>query len=355
MSAVAAPSTVKFHLSLNVADLERSVEFFAVLFGREAAKCRPDYAKFELEEPPVVLSLEPHAPVASGALNHLGFRLGDSAELVAWQRRLEMAGISTEREEGVECCYARQTKFWVRDPDNNLWEIYVLEEDIEHRGLGQVPEALPQMTRPTPISTLPAQSIWQHQLGSPLPLRIYAPDGSTSEARLRGSFNTPHTRQTRRQLLGEVFRILSPGGAVALHMLTGNKDLTTPPGTLPGPASVVTHVPSLEELLDDLLASGFEGIQLTKYGSRPCFTHSGTELRETMLTARRPEPEHDGQSPEVVYLGPLAAVRDDEGQEYPRGRRVKVTAAKSKALATGSLAQSFACLEQNNPGAACGA
>src|SRR3954466_12349397 len=106
MSAVAAPSTVRFHLSLNVASLERSVKFFEALFGSQPAKCRPDYAKFELDEPPVVLSLEPHAPTSSGALNHLGFRLADSAELVEWQRRLEAAGISMQREEGVECCYA---------------------------------------------------------------------------------------------------------------------------------------------------------------------------------------------------------------------------------------------------------
>ena len=50
---------VRFHLSLNVADLKRSVEFFRVLFGMAPAKLRPDYAKFEPDEPPLVLSLEP--------------------------------------------------------------------------------------------------------------------------------------------------------------------------------------------------------------------------------------------------------------------------------------------------------
>ena len=46
------------------------------------------------------------------------------------QRRLEMAGLRTEREDGVECCYARQTKFWVTDPDKALWEVYVFHEDV---------------------------------------------------------------------------------------------------------------------------------------------------------------------------------------------------------------------------------
>jgi catechol 2,3-dioxygenase-like lactoylglutathione lyase family enzyme len=130
---------VRFHLSLNVSDLERSVAFYRTLFGREPAKWRPDYAKFEVDDPPLVLSLEPSSRGGGGALNHLGFRMPDSAALVAMQRRLEEAGIRSRREEGVECCYARQTKFWVTDPDQTLWEVYTLDEDLDHRGVGQRP------------------------------------------------------------------------------------------------------------------------------------------------------------------------------------------------------------------------
>src|SRR6516165_10298799 len=125
MTTTALPLTscVRFHLSLNVSDLERSVRFYRILFGTEPAKKRADYAKFELVDPPVVLSLEPTSRPVGGPLNHLGFRMPDSAALVAMQERLELAGIRSKREEGVECCYARQTKFWVTDPDQTLWEI----------------------------------------------------------------------------------------------------------------------------------------------------------------------------------------------------------------------------------------
>src|SRR5207253_746718 len=142
MSALPMTSTVRFHLSLNVSNLERSIAFYRILFGMEPAKKRADYAKFELEDPPVVLSLEPTSRPIGGPLNHLGFRMPDSAALVAMQQRLELAGIRSQREEGVECCYARQTKFWVTDPDQTLWEIYTLEEDIDHRGAGQSLEAM---------------------------------------------------------------------------------------------------------------------------------------------------------------------------------------------------------------------
>ena len=349
MSIVAAPPIVKFHLSLNVASLDRSVAFFQTLFGRDAAKCRPDYAKFELDEPPVVLSLEPSPPASSGALNHLGFRLADSGELVEWQRRLEAAGITTQREEGVECCYARQTKFWVRDPDNNLWEIYVLDDDIEHRGMGQVPESLPPVQiEQTPAATAPA--IWQHQLGTPLPEKIFAPNDSTNEVRLRGSFNAEHDVENRQRLLAEVFRILVPSGTVLLHTLTGSKTLTFPRGTLPGPASFVTHVPSMQELLDDVKAAGFEQAELTKYGSRPCFMHDETEMRETIIVARKATADDTGETRKIVYLGPLAAVYDDHGNEYVRGQRVSILLARWKAIAMGPLAQNFTCFESRSTG-----
>lgn len=336
---------VKFHLSLNVANLDRSVAFFQTLFGSEPAKCRPDYAKFELEQPPVVLSLEPHAPTSSGALNHVGFRLADSAELVEWQRRLEVAGIATQREEGVECCYARQTKFWVRDPDANLWEIYVLEDDIEHRGAGQSPEELPPAAPVAPAAHSPAKAIWQHQLGAPLPAKIFAHDCSTAEAHLRGSFNVPHAAEARRQLLAEAFRILQPGGTVLLHMLTGERSQSLPFGTLPGPASYVTHIPARVELLQDLTAAGFEAAELTKLGAKPCFHLAGDELRETMIQAHKPQPAAE-KVHDVIYLGPLATAVDDDGQHYPRGSRVAVSQAKWRSLADGRFTGQFACLEK---------
>jgi catechol 2,3-dioxygenase-like lactoylglutathione lyase family enzyme len=138
----------KFHASLNVSDLPRSIAFYTELFGIEPAKAYSDYAKFELEEPPVVLSLVPRAPAAGGCLNHAGIRVRSSEELVQVQRRLEKAGIRTRREDGVECCYALQTKFWVTDPDGLLWEIYVFHDDLDHRGHGAVPQTSPDA--PTP-------------------------------------------------------------------------------------------------------------------------------------------------------------------------------------------------------------
>src|SRR5436190_8587915 len=101
MSVETSPA-VQFHMSLNVSDLGSSVHFYEVLFGQEPAKLRSDYAKFELNDPPLVLSLEPHAPGPGGALNHAGFRFADAEALVAAHRRLDAAGIHAQFEEEVE-------------------------------------------------------------------------------------------------------------------------------------------------------------------------------------------------------------------------------------------------------------
>src|ERR1700752_1791542 len=139
MSGAIDASIRKFNASLNVSDLERSIAFYRVLFGVEPAKVRPDYAKFELAEPGLVLSLIPGKPASGGHLNHAGLRVRNAEELVEIQRRLEAAGLHTEREDGVECCYARQTKFWITDPDRALWEIYVFHEDIDEHGKAAAP------------------------------------------------------------------------------------------------------------------------------------------------------------------------------------------------------------------------
>src|SRR5262245_18583511 len=183
MTAIDA-SLIKFHISLNASDLDRSIAFYRVLFGTEPAKVRKDYAKFELAEPPLVLSLIPGG--VGGNVNHAGLRVRTADELVEIQRRLETAGIVTQREEGVQRCYALQTKFWVADPDRMLWEVYLFHEDLDEHGDAIVPVAV--LSPPITLSSKP-HSIWAHRLGNPLPDRIPHDDNSLQEVMLEGSFN----------------------------------------------------------------------------------------------------------------------------------------------------------------------
>jgi catechol 2,3-dioxygenase-like lactoylglutathione lyase family enzyme len=131
MPLASGQSATKAHMSLNVADLSASVDFYRVLFGCEPAKRHVDYAKFELETPPVTFSLQPGPRPPGASLSHIGLRFNSQDAVFKVQDRLQAAGIPFSRQEGVVCGYARQSKCWVADPDNNYWEIYVLEADVD--------------------------------------------------------------------------------------------------------------------------------------------------------------------------------------------------------------------------------
>ena len=136
---------VKVHLAVNATDLARSVAFYRVLFGVEPAKCHADYAKFEVEDPPLVFSLMPGGPGAGGVMSHAGLRVADAAAVWAARDRLEAAGVPTRQQAETRGCYAVQTKVWAADPDGLLWEVYVLTADIPHGdaagGSGSTPAA----------------------------------------------------------------------------------------------------------------------------------------------------------------------------------------------------------------------
>lgn len=117
------------HISIDVRDLQASVDFYRKLFGIQPQKQSADYAKFDLTEPPLNLSMVSSTGEISG-INHFGIEM-ESPELVAdWQRRLQEKGLVEKVEQDVTCCYARQDKVWVRDPDGNKWEVFTVLEQL---------------------------------------------------------------------------------------------------------------------------------------------------------------------------------------------------------------------------------
>jgi len=128
--------TPSVHISLNVSDVGRSVAFYSRLFG-EPAKLKPGYAKFVSEEPGLHLALQEGLGAVGGvALSHLGIRVASTADVLRRRADLLEKGLTGEDEIGTTCCYARQDKFWVSDPDGNRWEIYAVLEDVEERPRG---------------------------------------------------------------------------------------------------------------------------------------------------------------------------------------------------------------------------
>ena len=121
--------TLKAHVALNVRDVARSIEFYRRMFGLEPSKVRRGYAKFDVQEPPLNLTLNESAVSERGALSHLGVQVASTADVLLMRERWRAAGLSTFDEMGTSCCYAVQDKTWVTDPDGNEWEAFVVLED----------------------------------------------------------------------------------------------------------------------------------------------------------------------------------------------------------------------------------
>lgn len=121
--------TLKAHLALNVKNVEESIVFYRKMLGIEPSKVRTGYAKFDVQNPPLNFTLNQHPFNERGALSHLGIQVASTDDVLATRQRWEEIGLVTRDEMQTSCCYALQDKTWVRDPDGNEWEVFVVLED----------------------------------------------------------------------------------------------------------------------------------------------------------------------------------------------------------------------------------
>jgi catechol 2,3-dioxygenase-like lactoylglutathione lyase family enzyme len=121
--------TLKAHLALNVRSVEQSIEFYKKMLGIEPSKVRPGYAKFDVQNPPLNLTLNEASFGERGALSHLGIQVGSTHDVLQMRQQWVDRGLITRDEMQTNCCYAKQDKTWVHDPDGNEWEVFVVLED----------------------------------------------------------------------------------------------------------------------------------------------------------------------------------------------------------------------------------
>jgi catechol 2,3-dioxygenase-like lactoylglutathione lyase family enzyme len=132
------------HVGLNVTNLEKSIEFYSILFGATPIKVKPGYAKFLLETPSLNFTLNLRDKVSGNQVGHFGFQVESTEEVIAHKHRLAENGILSQLDEiNTTCCYALQDKFWVHDPDGNEWEFFYTKEDVEEKSTNSTSCCLP--------------------------------------------------------------------------------------------------------------------------------------------------------------------------------------------------------------------
>jgi catechol 2,3-dioxygenase-like lactoylglutathione lyase family enzyme len=122
-------NALKAHVAIYVKDLAASVDFYRTLFGIEPAKMAPGYAKFDVQNPPLNFTLNERSGSPGGGLSHMGIQVSSTEDVLAIGERWREAGLGTRDEMKIDCCHALQDKTWVKDPDGNEWEVFVVLRD----------------------------------------------------------------------------------------------------------------------------------------------------------------------------------------------------------------------------------
>jgi catechol 2,3-dioxygenase-like lactoylglutathione lyase family enzyme len=120
---------LKVHVAIHVRDVGRSIDFYRALFGIEPSKVRDGYAKFDVANPPVNFTLKEAPFIDRGALSHLGIQVTSTEDVLSVREHWANRGLLPRNEMQTECCHALQDKAWVRDPDGNEWEVFVVLKD----------------------------------------------------------------------------------------------------------------------------------------------------------------------------------------------------------------------------------
>ncbi|MGN6223794.1 ArsI/CadI family heavy metal resistance metalloenzyme [Pseudoxanthomonas sp.] len=112
----------RFHVHLNVTDLDASIRFYTQLFASAPTVVKADYAKWMLEDPRVNFAISNTGRAAG--VDHLGLQADDDEGLRTLGRRLDAAGGAVIPEDAAICCYARSDKLWTEDPQGTRWETF---------------------------------------------------------------------------------------------------------------------------------------------------------------------------------------------------------------------------------------
>lgn len=151
------------------------------------------------------------------------------------------------------------------------------------------------------------------------------------------------TEDDRKNMVNEIFRVLKPGGRVAISDIISDELVPT---ELKQDeklwAECVTGAFQELEFIEIFKQAGFQQISYTEWDSSAWRIIQGIEFRSATLTAVKGD-----SSPcidyghAVIYRGPFSQVEDDEGHIFPRGERMAVCERTYNALTNGNLKDNF--------------
>ena len=149
--------------------------------------------------------------------------------------------------------------------------------------------------------------------------------------------------QHRKQMINEIYRVLKPGGRVAISDIVS--DEVVPQHLRDDPhlwSGCISGAFQEKAFLDAFIEAGFVAVAYDKWDMEPWQTVENIEFRSVTITAVKPEKIallDKGQA--VIYKGPFSEVRDDLDNVFPRGERIAVSDRTFRYLMEGPMSESF--------------
>ena len=126
---------MKLHLSINVTDQQKAVEFYSQLFGMNPTIEKEGYVKWDVQDPPVNFVIETGCCDSSDGVDHLGIQVENEEELETVVSRTRDSGQPFLDVEKTQCCYAVSDKAWVKGPGSENWEVFLTHShDMDEYG-----------------------------------------------------------------------------------------------------------------------------------------------------------------------------------------------------------------------------
>ncbi len=132
--------------------------------------------------------------------------------------------------------------------------------------------------------------------------------------------------KSKRQLFGEIFRVLKKGGRAVISDIVSDEDVPAEmqsdpelwSGCISGALTEEGFVAAFEE-------AGFYGIRILKRDAEPWRTVQGIEFRSVTIEAfKGKQGECFERNQAVIYRGPFKEVLDDDNHRMERGKRYAV-------------------------------